>query len=124
MTNQAIASLSFQHLLADGWKTMYGKQSEIVVLPGVTDAIEFVRKLVIVPEDAIIKNCQCYSPEHLRHWVNPKTTERQPSETSLEWRSDWEQKGRKLSIHVLVTGSIHLVGRALAVLENQSVVEN
>jgi len=101
--------------------------SKVVVLQGVSDAIAYVRKLSIIPEDVntsdLIKNNNHYDQQNSQYWVDPRSAPGTSSESGRDWVSNWEQKGRKLSVHVLVTGSIHLVGRALDVLESQDTVE-
>ena len=99
------------------------KSKVVVVLPGVADAIDYVKKLSVIPKDAKthellkgnITNYRVYPPS----WIDPKSVPINQSESIREWVSNWETRGRQLSVHVLVTGSIHLVGRALDVLESQ-----
>jgi len=100
------------------------KRSKIVVLPGVEDAIEYVEGLSIIPKDAdakkLLKDRFPDIPEDPQRWIRHVLNR---EDLSSEWCSKWEESGSNLSSHVLITGSIHLVGRVLDSLEKQSSLE-
>ena len=102
-------------------------KSKVVVLPGVTNAIEYVKNLSVGPDDGkleyLVKNNPHDQLQLPQHWLLPTNDPTYPSEVSSEWLSKWRKSGRKVSVHVLVTGSLHLVGRAMAVLKEQDMME-
>ena len=95
------------------------------MLPGVSDAIAYVRKLSSIPgdiktQDLFDKNDRLDSTiiggGEFSQYLNPVNRKKIPDRKA--WLTKWEDSGRNVCVHAFVTGSLHLVGRALDVLEN------
>ncbi|KAG9243758.1 Mur ligase [Calycina marina] len=128
--SEAILNLSFQFSLAQTWQSLEAERdtvnkvqphAKVAVLPSVADALDYARKLTVFPVGVV--GTREWVNDHIKSrfnkawtWCNPRETPITKAQSS-SWLEDWQRNGRPLEAHVLITGSIHLVGRAIESLE-------